>query len=914
MAYAVPMPDALRGLLADVQGRASGLRPDEVRERQNREGKNRLPAPAATSMWRIFGRQLVEPLALLLALAALLSLGVHRPVDALFIVGVLVFNAGLAGFEEARAERKCHALASLVRSRATVLREGKWQEVDGEDVVRGDILALVPGQRVPADARLIECQGLELDESMLTGESVPVAKAIAPPRAAPHPGLAQADRVYAGTHVERGRGVVLVYAIAAATLAGQLATQIAGITRARAPLQVRMERFTRTLLLGVLVAAAILVALGTLWRGLELVDTAIFAVALAVSAVPEGLPVAITVALAVAGARMANRGAWVRRLHAVEGLGSCTLIATDKTGTLTRNELSAQVLLGPEGQGLPLGEEGNLPEPARVPRPDEGPALPLHPWRIARVAGLCSEGRVYEERGTWRGEGDPTDVALLVLAHKLGFRPEEARATSPCLVRRPFEPEYRYAAAWHRAPAGSALVFVQGAPERVVPMCQRSASVEPGAADALDRARALQVAHDFAAAGYRVIAFAEGEAAEPPPAGRGGPGAAEAAPRGLCLLGFVGLMDPLRAEAPSVIEGARAAGLGVWLVTGDHPATALAIARELGLANALDEVHSGADIDEWARSGGPSGLPDQAVFARVAPAQKHALVTLAQSRGHFVAVTGDGVNDAAALRAAHVGVAMGRSGTDVARESADVVLSDDNLATLLAGIAEGRVAYDNVRKVIALLVATGAAEVILAIASLVAGLPVPLLPAQLLWLNLVTNGVQDVALAFEPPEGDVLHRPPRPPRERVIDRLLLERTLLSALCIGAASFFLWQHDLGVGLPEGEARNRLLLLLVFFENVHVANVRSERRSLFVQPWRQSPWLISGILAALALHVLALHTPLLQRALGTQPVGGADALLLGALALSAAVVVEAHKLFWRVRARRATLRTEPLRARR
>jgi magnesium-transporting ATPase (P-type) len=877
--HALEVDEVLRILRAPP----GGLSHKEAAQRKARFGPNRLPRAPAAPLWRTFARQFISPLIVVLGFAAALSLAIGDALDALFIGVVLVLNATIGGTQEWRAERSAQSLRRLMPFRATVERDAELHEIDATDVVPGDSLRLEPGNRVPADARLLSATGLEVDESLLTGESAPVGKA---PDSVVAPETALADRrnmVHAGTVIVRGRGKAAVTGTGASSAVGQLAIDVMGTPPGRPPLLLRLDRLSRHIGAVSLGAAFVVAVLGVVGQGREAVQMALFGVALAVSVIPEGLPVAITVALAVASTRMARRGAIVRRLGAVEGLGSCTLIASDKTGTLTCNQLTAREARLPDGARFTVTGEGFDPRGVVEPGPDAHAHASLSTLAIA--AALCNEADLHEREGRWTWRGDPTDVALLTLARKLGVNPDTTRDDHPQLNQIPFEPERRFAASFNRFGA-AVKALVKGAPERVFAMCA------PDDAGEVDRAR--RDAEDMAAAGMRVIAIAEGDAP-----GEVGPEVAPSQPARLRVLGLVGMIDPLR---PGVIDATRAcasAGVRVCMVTGDHPTTALAIARELGLADHPSQVVTGDAFEKMSDAEVAASIGRVRVFARVAPHQKLRIVQAAQSVGHFVAVTGDGANDAPALRAANIGVAMGLSGTDVAREASDLVIADDNFVTIVAGVQEGRIAYDNVRKVIYMLLSTGAAEVIATAGAVVAGLPLPLLPVQLLWLNLVTNGIQDVALAFEPGESGVLARAPRPPHEPIFDRLMIERTLIAAavmggVCLGA---FWWMLD--SGWPESDARNVLLLLMVLFENVHMGNCRSETRSaLIVSPLR-SPVLLSGTLGALLVHVGAMHAPWLSAVLDTAPVSGRTWGVLLALSLSVFIASELHKLWWRHR---------------
>jgi magnesium-transporting ATPase (P-type) len=671
-----------------------------------------------------------------------------------------------------------------------------------------------------------------------------------------------------------------------------LALDVMAETGGRPPLLVRMERFTHVIAVAVLVAAASIGALGVSIGGYSASAMFMFAVALAVSAIPEGLPVAMTVALAIATTRMAARGLIVRRLTAVEGLGSCTLIATDKTGTLTCNELTVREVCLPSGETFQVTGEGFVPSGEVLldnKTIDPGSHEPLE-W-LTRAGVLCNEADLHQHNGSWVWRGDAVDVAFLSFGHKLGWNRESALDSHPQVNQIPFEPEYQFAASFNNI-NGGVSVFIKGAPERVLAMCSESSFGELSTTDL------EAMATRMAAQGYRVLALADQQLDQPISSEEVPP-----PPTQLRFLGFVGMIDPLRPGVKDAVAACNEAGVSVSMITGDHRVTALAIARDLGLAQDESQVMIGAELLEKSPEELSEIVGHIRVFARVAPRQKLEIVNAARQAGHFVAVTGDGVNDAPALRASNVGVAMGKSGTDVAREAAELVISDDNFATIVAGIEEGRVAYDNIRKVIYLLISTGAAELVLMSLAVATGTPyLPLLPVQILWLNLVTNGIQDVALAFEPNEGGVLERQPRSPEERIFNQLMIERTVVAAVVMGIVGFLTFRWFLPEGATEAQvtsARNALLLLMVLFENIHIGNCRSETKSALVMSPLRSPILLAGAITAFCIHLAAMHTPFGQLVLGAEPVALNHWGVLFLLALTILPVMELHKWSWRKR---------------
>jgi magnesium-transporting ATPase (P-type) len=878
-------------------GSLLGLDDAEATERLREFGPNRLDPPRPPSQWRIALRQFKSPLIYLLLAASLIAAALGELSDAGFIAAVLFLNAIIGYTNEFRAERAVQALFHLVRTRARVRRGGRVLDVDSEEIVPGDLLLVESGTRVSADLRLVESQALRMDESLLTGESLPVDKecSLLLPEGAP---LAERlNMLFAGSMVASGRGFGLVVSTGMRTEVGAIASQLGEVPREPPPLLRRMERFAQVIGVAAIGLCAVLVGLGAL-RGERLDELLLGAIALAVSAVPEGLPVALTVALAVAVSRMARRGVVVRQLPAVEALGSCGVIGTDKTGTLTRNELTVERLVAGslhcEVTGLGYAAAGDLVSQGMPLVPAEHPRL----FRLLRVAALANDGSLSQradDAAEWEWSGDPTDVALLALAMKGGLDPVVLREVHEPLAELPFEPERRFAASFHRDEAGG-LACVKGAPERVLEMCtaELDDAAESSAVRPLDRERALAQVDALMREGYRVLAIADAERAEPLE-----PGATPPEPSELVFLGLVAMTDPPREGVPEALASCRRAGIRVVMITGDHATTASAIAGRIGLMEPGDRVVTGAEIAALDDASLGAHVADCVVVARATPTDKLRVVRAWQLGGALVAVTGDGVNDAPALRQADLGVAMGRAGTDVAREAADLVVTDDDFSSIVAGVEEGRVAYDNVRKVTYLLLSTGAGEVFCVTAALAFGLPVPFTAVQLLWLNLVTNGIQDVALAFEAGEPRVLDRPVRPARERVFDRVMIERTLLGGAVFGLIGFAAWLWWMHEGRSVAESRNLMVQLFVLFEIFHIGNSRSERISLFRLSPRRNPILLLGTLAAISVHLAALYLPFTQELLGVAPLGVNEWLTLAALAATIVVVMEAHKLWSRRR---------------
>jgi Ca2+-transporting ATPase len=855
-----------------------GLTEQEVALRRGRHGINALPESQSESVFKIFLRQFLSPLIYILVAAAVVSAFLSDIKDAVFIAVVLLVNGVVGTIQEYSAERAAAGLRSYERLLATVFRDGTRRDIDARDLVPGDCVVLEAGRRVPADIRLSVSDGLKSDESLLTGESVPVRKCSADE--APND---RTSMVFAGTMIMRGTGRGEVLATGMSTELGKIAASLGTQPVAKPPLLVRLEGFARTLAIGVFVAIAVLIAAGLI-RGMDPTELFMASVGLAVSAIPEGLPVAITVALAIAARRMAGRHVIVRNMPAVESLGSCTVIATDKTGTLTINELTVTDVLLPDGTRVSfepgLGRKESLDH--------ETPVAQGKMTSLLRAAVLPNEASLNFDDGNWVGSGDAVDLALLAAARRAGLSHGSVCDAHPLISRIAYEPEKKYAASFHHAEDNIAI-FVKGAPETLIAMAETM--LHDGSVVAIDRALLLAQKQELASQGLRVLAFAEGHISADQDGSLGHSHLAD-----LTFLGFTGMKDPLRPEVPAAIAACIAAGIRVAMVTGDDPSTASAIARDAGLDMAGLKSVTGTEL-RAAEQQGNAALDvltrDANVFARVEPLQKLGIVESLARNGHVVAVTGDGVNDAPALKHAHVGVAMGRNGTDIARESADVILTDDNFASIVAGIREGRVAYANIRKVVFMLVATGAAEVLLFLATVPFGLPIPLLAVQLLWLNLVTNGIQDVMLAAEKAEGDELAQPPRRPGDPLFDRIMVRRIVLSAalMAVSGVGLFIWQ--LNSGVPLESVRNQLLLQFVIFENVLTLCARSERSSVLGRNFFRNPLLLGGVVVTQLLHAAAMYLPALSGTLEIEPISPSDWAILIAPALLLMAVLELDK---------------------
>ena len=868
--------------LANLQTTSQGLTAVEAEERRNNFGPNLIPTSGGPGVARLILRQFQNPLIYVLLVAGVVAVALREVVDAAFIFGVLGINAAVGAFQEWQAENGARALQAAVRVRTTVRRGGSLEELDAADLVPGDVVLLESGNAVPADLRLLTQIELRVDESILTGESEPVNKdpeAILP---VVTPVGDRSNMLHAGSSVSSGRATTVVASTGTHTQLGQIARSLS-TKPAEPPLITRMRTFTTRL---TLFLTLLIVVLGTAQfaRGSDIGQVFLLAVALAVSAIPEGLPVGVTIALSIASRRMARRNVIVRLLPAVEGLGACTVIATDKTGTLTVNRMTVKRIALPEGFEVEVTGEGL--DLAGTLQDSTGQIDLRHQsqcTRIARAGVLCNEAQLRIVEGEVSAVGDTVDAAFLVLGEKLGVAKVALEDTAARLDMIPYESVRKFAASYNRAD-DMVEVSVKGALEVVLRMC-----------DQVDEERITQQATQLAMQGFRVLAVASRRVQL-----TDGDSHATSEPTGLEFLGLVGLIDPVRPDVPEAIQRCRAAGVDVKMVTGDHPATALSIARQLGIASDESEVMTGREIAALNAEAGEfqDVVGAATVYARVEPAQKTAIVKSLQNAGHFVAVTGDGVNDAPALHEANIGVAMGKSGTDVARDASDLIIADDNFASIVNGIEGGRTAYDNVRKIVWLLLATAMGELVVFLLASITDLPIPLTAVQLLWLNVVTEGIQDVALAFEKREPGVLRRRPRAPSEQILDRRMIEQVVLSGSVMGIGSFlvFYWLVEVS-GWSVFAASNVLLLVMVFYENVHVFNARSELRSVFRVPFTANPLVVGSAFLAQGIHIGAMYTPGIRDLLDIEPVSLGIWLAAFGIALSSLVAAETYKLYRR-----------------
>jgi len=865
----------------------SGLSQQEVLHRLEKYGKNKLPEPERTTLLKIVLHQVLNPLIFILIAAAVASMAIGDFKDAIFIGLVILINSALGTYQEYNAEKSAESMRQLIDIKSKVKRENKIIEISAAEIVPGDIVLLESGMKVPADIRLLTANDLMVDESLLTGESVAIQKNTETLQGQISIGD-KTNMAFAGSIVLNGRGLGIAVATGVNTQVGIISEKVAGSQSAKPPLVLRMEKFIRQISVFIILLSVVL-AIFLRYNGYDWEAIFFFVVALAVSAIPEGLPVALTVALSVATKRMAKRNVIVRKLTAVESLGSCTIIASDKTGTLTVNQQTAKVIKTPNEQIYKVSGEGyngngTVTKDGNIISINDNQNL----YQLALIATFANEGQLSENNKVWEYLGDSMDVALLGMIYKLGIDPTEWEIEEKPTSIIPYESEKKFSGCYYQKD-GKKFIAVKGALETILEFCAKEN--HNGKVKDINVDLITQQANDLARNGYRVLAFANGVLEEDDTQDEAKSFA------NLTFQGIVGFIDPLRPEAITSVEECHRAGIKVLMITGDHPETARSIAKELSISDEDTPVITGEMLR---KSGDFQGekykelVCSSTVFARVSPTQKLEIVDVLIRNGEFVAVTGDGVNDAPALKRANIGVAMG-GGTDVAKEVGSMIVVDDNFSSIVAGVEEGRFAYDNVRKVIFLLISTGAAEIVLFLLSIAMGLPLPLLAVQLLWLNLVTNGIQDVALAFEGGEPDAMKRKPRKTTEKIFNDVMIKKTIVSAITMGGIVFGLWYYlNHYTDMTELHARNIILLLMVFMQNFHAFNSRSERESVFRVPLSRNWILVIGVFLAQGIHIMSMYLPFMQTVLRVEPITLNEWFYTLLLAVPILVSLELYKL--------------------
>ncbi|MCO6411216.1 MAG: cation-translocating P-type ATPase [Thiogranum sp.] len=858
--------DTVRELKSDVD---RGLTEAEAAGRLADIGPNAIVETARRTPLGILYRQFTDFMIIVLLAAAVISGFIGELQDTIAIIVIVVLNAIIGAVQEYRAERAVSALRMMAAPEAQVVRDGSILTCPATELVPGDRVLLEAGNVVPADLRLIEAVDLQVDESALTGESQAVDKSAAPLTDPESPLGDRINMSYKGTQVNRGRGVGVVVATGMDTELGRIAALLQGEPSTRTPLQRRLTRFGRHLSLAILAICVVIFSVGLL-QGQPVLLMLLTAISLAVAAIPEALPAVVTVSLALGARKLSRRNALVRRLPAVETLGSVTYICTDKTGTLTQNRMTLDTLfLQGERRRITFLEQRQNPLARRL-----GQALAL-------------SNDVSADEVTQVPLGEPTEVALFVAARNAGFDKAALTRERPREAELPFDAERKRMTTVHRED-DHYIAFVKGAPESVLPLCSRLLT-EPGL-QSLDRKRYESEAQALASEGYRVLAVACRELPVLPAQ----PDAA-ALESDLVLLGLVALIDPPRDEAPAAVADCRSAGITPVMITGDHPGTARAIAMRIGIAEADDPVLTGQELSQLPDKAFAARVRDMRVYARVTPQQKIRIVSALQGQGEFVAMTGDGVNDAPALKRAGIGIAMGRTGTDVAREAADMVLLDDNFATIVSAVRDGRRIFDNIRKFIKYTMTSNSGEIWTLLLAPFLGLPVPLLPIHILWINLVTDGLPGLALSTEPAERNLMQRPPRPPGESIFAHGMWQHMVWVGLLIGALSLIgqSWAY-------RGDSahwQTVVFTVLTLAQLFHVLAIRSERDSLLSVGLFSNPLLLVAVLVTVGLQLAVIYVPMLNAIFKTQPLSLLELGVCFGLAALVLVAVELEKWLYR-----------------
>lgn len=853
----------------ELQVSSEGLSKKEVAKRQQKYGKNILPKKERESIFKIFLSEFNDPMILLLLLAIVISFVAGEILDAIAILFIVIIDALMGTYQENKANRTAEALSKLVTTKTKVVRDNDIISIAAVDLTVGDYVLLESGDKISADMRIVEAYNLMVDESILTGESVQVNKNSAIINKKNVIIAEQSNMVFSGTTVIKGRAKGIVVNIGLNTEIGKIADSINNAQEEKSPLTIRIEKLSKQISVLILIIAIIVTILLVI-KDVPYNEIFLSVIALAVSAMPEGLPLALTMALTIASNKMAKKNVIVRKLKSAESLGSCTVIASDKTGTLTVNEQTAKKILLPNGNEFNISGTGFSSHGVV-----SGNNLELA-QEIAELGFINNEADVDENELV----GDSIDIAFKILGKKLAIDTKEIKI----LEIIPYESENKYSAVFYEK-AGVTYCTIKGSLEIIKSFCNNINLVNDEISSMLLEEQNESLAKD----GFRVIALANGKIKKQNKYSNNDI-------KNLTFMGMVGFIDPIRREAVTSISECHDAGIKVLMITGDHQLTAFSIAKDLKLTNDFDEVTTGIEVEKELEKGEKSFdnfIRKKYVFARVTPIQKLKIIESLKRQGEFVAVTGDGVNDAPALKAANIGIAMG-SGTDIARETADMIITDDNFKSIVAGIKEGRVAYANIRKIILFLISCGLAEVIFFCLSLILDLPIPLVAIQLLWINVVTDGIQDFALSFEGAENGILKSPPRNPKESIFNKELLQEIIVSGLVIGGIVFTVWYILLKkLNMDLSIARGYIMALMVFIQNIHVFNCRSEHKSAFSVPITNNKLIVWGVFGSIILQIIVMEIPFLSKILQTIPVPLIHLFYLFVIALLALVIMEIYK---------------------
>lgn len=856
-------------LLKKLNTSASGLKVSETGKRINKYGLNELPEEKQKSLFSIFLSSFNDPIIYVLIVAAILSFAVKETLDACAILFIILVDAIVSTIQEYNANKNSLALKNLIKLHTKVIRGNKYYEIESKYIVPGDIIVIEPGTKMSADVRILESKNLVVDESILTGESIGVEKSASETKS----NVKQKKNIlYSGTSVITGYGIGVAEYTGLNTELGKIAQKVTTSEDEKSPLTIRMEKFSKQITL-IIIIVSIIIGLVLVLKGNKLFDIFISVIALSVSAMPEGLPLAITMALTIGSNKMGKKNVIVKKLNCVESLGSCTVIASDKTGTLTVNEQTAKRILlfdGSEYEVTGSGYEIN------------GEIRPLNNSKISeakRIAklGFINNEAVFEKdiNGEYKKLGDSIDIAFKVLAQKSGSIVNE----DIIIDKIPYESENKYSAVFYKEKS-EVRCTAKGSVEVIIDFCKNIKKEE--------KEKIMNQNEYLASRGYRVIALCDGIIKE-------NSKYTEEDIKNLDFIGLVGFIDPVRKEAKESVRKCKMAGIKVLMITGDHALTALEVAKELRIADSREEVATSEELENLINNDEDfdNYIKNKTVFARVTPLQKLKIVESLKRQGEFVAVTGDGVNDAPAIKAANIGIAMG-SGTDVAKETAKMIIMDDNFSSIVNGIEEGRNAYANIRKISLFLLSCGLAEVLFFILAIIFNMPIPLVAIQLLWLNLVTDGLQDMALSFEREPDTIMKEKPRNPKEGLFDKSLVTSLLISGLYMGIVVFGIWVFMIKVlNIDILVARGYILLLMVFMQNFHVFNCRSERKSVFENKLKNNKILAFSIISSLLLQIIVMEIDPLANLLQTTSIPYLHMLILILLACPIIFVMELYK---------------------
>ena len=859
----------IKEIESELKTNQNGLSALDVKERLKKYGENKLPEKKKKSIVEIFFREFKNPILVLLLVAVIASLIAGEKVDALAIIFIVLIDVTMGTYQEYKANNTADALSKLVKAKVKVIRDNKIDYVEAYDLVPGDVVILESGDKIPADLRVVEAHNLMVDESILTGESINVNKNELILKCDKVAINDQTNMLFSGTTVVTGRAKAIVVSTGLDTELGKIADKINNTEEEKSPLTIRVEKLSKQISLLVLFVAIIITVL-LIIKDVPYNEIFLSVIALAVSAMPEGLPLALTMALTIASNKMAKKNVIVRKLNSVESLGSCTVIASDKTGTLTVNEQTAKKILLPTNEVFNISGTG-YEKSGSV----DGKNLELAK-EVAFLGAINNEAIIEENQCV----GDSIDIAFLIMAAKMNVN-----TNVKVLETIPYESENKYSAVFYEKDK-EVYCTVKGSLEVVKKFCKNINLVK----DKVSSNLLEEQNENLASSGYRVIALASGKVKKQ------NKYTIEDIKK-LTFMGMVGFIDPIRKEVVKSIKECKSAGIKVLMITGDHPLTAFNVAKALDLTADFNEVTNGDEVEEYLQMGKEEFdefVKTKKVFTRVTPLEKLEIVESLKRQGEFVAVTGDGVNDAPALRSANIGIAMG-SGTDIARETANMIIIDDNFKSIVAGVKEGRVAYSNIRKIIYFLISCGLAEVLFFCLSIISDLPMPLVAIQLLWLNVVTDGIQDFALSFEKAEKNVMKETPRNPKESLFNASLLQEIIVAGIVIGLTVFTVWNFLINTfGMDISVARGYIMALMVFIQNVHVFNCRSEEKSAFTISLKNNYLIIGGVVGSILLQIIVMEVPIFSKFLQTTQVPFFHMLVLLFIAIIVLLIMEVYKL--------------------